>query len=639
MFKKLLIPCLLGVVVAAPVRVAAISPEQLLPADAIAVFTIPDWNRASAYHVESPLGKLWTEPGLRPFKENFLERFKSEFLVPMEREMGVKLSDYADLPQGQLTVAYIGEREEPQSKGGIIFILDSKDKKEVLTSRLAELRRKWVDGGKQVKTDHLRGTEITTLRFAKSDLSQTLQRIFPDGEEEDEEDSRDGADASDLEENGELMEIHFGISGSLLLISNKTVAMEKVLARQSGGQLPSLMENTRFQSNYHARFRDALAFGWVHFEPVYEAITRLAGETTPSLENPMMARPDQLLGALGLGKVTTLAMALKGDREGSFLELFAGAPENQRDGILKLLAPESKEAVPPPFIPADAVKFSRYRIDGQKAWATVEAMLTRISPEMGGLLQFLMANAGKDQDPNFDLKRSLIGNLGDDFIVFEKKQGSPNPSDAQNPPSLYLMGSPNPESLAAAMKTAVSILPMVIPGVEVNERAFLGRKLYSVPLPPMQLNPEEAPVNRSLHFAASASYVASSMDLPMLEEFLRGSQTGQTLRETAGLTEAAQKVGGMSTGFFGFENQRESVRATMEVLKKVGGGLDGWMSFGAGQLSGRDLEGDVEEWFDFSLLPDAEAVARYFSFLVYSGTATADGISWKFYTPVPRSLR
>jgi serine protease Do len=636
MLKKIVGYCLLGSILALPFRASASAPEQLLPADTIAVFTVPDWIKAASYHTESPLGKLWNEPALRPFKENFLKQFRAEMLAPLERELGVKAGDYADLIQGQLTVAYVGDRENSGSKNGLVFILDARDKKEELSARLAELKRKWVDSGKQIKTEEVRGAEITTIRFAKSDLTRSLQRVFGEGEEGEEP---TGETNSGEEEKEETLEVHVGISGSHLLVANKMSPLEKVLARQGGAQIAGLLENPQFQSNYQARFRDALAFGWVHFQPVYEAILRQANQAEEPQEPPMMVSPDRVLSALGLGKVEALALSLNGDREGSFVEMFVGLPENQREGLLRLFAPEAKEATPPPFIPADAVKFSRYRIDGQKAWSTVESMLTRISPEMGGLLQFLLANAGKDQDPNFDLKRSLIGNLGDDFIVFEKKPGSLNAEDLQDPPSLFLVGSPNPENLAAALKTAVSILPLVIPGVEVNERPFLGRKLYSVPLATTQLDPDAEPINKSFHFAASASYLASSTDLPLLEEFLRGDQSGQTLRETAGLTEAAQKVGGMSTGFFGFENQRETVRINVEALKQAGSGLDGLMMFGAGQLSGRDLDSEVKEWLDFSLLPEAEAIARYFTFVVYSGTATAEGISWKFYSPVPRNLR
>src|SRR5260370_1948085 len=76
----------------------------------------------------------------------------------------------------------------------------------------------------------------------------------------------------------------------------------------------------------------------------------------------------------------------------------------------------------------------------------------------------------------------------------------------------------------------------------------------------------------TLSSAASGSYVALSTDPATLEEFLRGNSE-KSLRETPGLAEAAQKVGGMGTGLFGYENQNETVHAALDILKKESGSL------------------------------------------------------------------
>jgi len=57
------------------------------------------------------------------------------------------------------------------------------------------------------------------------------------------------------------------------------------------------------------------------------------------------------------------------------------------------------------------VKFTRWRLDLPKAWATLESTLTEAIPQAAGFIKLIVDNAGKDKDPNFDLRKNLIANL------------------------------------------------------------------------------------------------------------------------------------------------------------------------------------------------------------------------------------
>ncbi len=46
-----------------------------------------------------------------------------------------------------------------------------------------------------------------------------------------------------------------------------------------------------------------------------------------------------------------------------------------------------------------------------------------------------------------------------------------------------------------------------------------------------------------------------------------------------------------------------------------------------------------EQWFDFSLLPAWETVAKYFYFTVYGGNGGPQGLSYKVFSPTPPALR
>src|SRR5207249_1977111 len=126
---------------------------------------------------------------------------------------------------------------------------------------------------------------------------------------------------------------------------------------------------------------------------------------------------EKLLTATGLAALKTMAFNYQNSNEGSVFQVFLGVPASGRSGIFKLLAGEPKEYNPPAFVPADAVKFQRWRLDGQKAWATLEKIMNDVSPQLMNSLNFILDTAtatAKDKDPSFDVRKNFIGNLGDD---------------------------------------------------------------------------------------------------------------------------------------------------------------------------------------------------------------------------------
>ncbi len=102
---------------------------------------------------------------------------------------------------------------------------------------------------------------------------------------------------------------------------------------------------------------------------------------------------------------------------------------------------------------------------------------------------------------------------------------------------------------------------------------------------------------------------------------------------TAGLIDAAQHVGGAGGGLFGYQNQRETMRTAFETAKSSR--TDAAAQMLAAQSN---LFGLLYKSADFSLLPDYGKVSKYFYFSVYSGSANADGISYKAFAPRPPGL-
>jgi hypothetical protein len=615
-------------------------PDKLLPADTVAMVTIADYQQAKKSSDKFALARLWKDEAMKPFREKFMTKFKEDLVVPLEREFGVKFADYKDLCQGQITLAFM-PRTGGQTDSGMLLLIDTKDKAGVLKTNLAALKQKWIDSGKVAKTDKIRDVEFTTLVYSSGDLSKTLDKVLPSPKKDKEEEE----EAEEEKKPAKKVEWLVGQSDSLLIVGSSAKDIEKILIRQAGGAVPALAEHGPFAANYGTLFRDTPTYGWVNLKAIVDLISakpkeedKAAEKDEEDAEAPAIDET-KLMSALGLGGLQSLAFAVKDSNEGSLATFTITAPEASRRGIARILSHEARDASPPPFVPADVVKFTRWRIDLPKAFASLESMLVDINPAYAGIIKLFVDNAGKDKDPNFDLRKNLIANLGDDLIIYEKK-----PKEATldgNAPTVYLVSSPRAEQMAAAVKAVTAFLPTP---PRLKEREFLGRTVYTVNLPPSGGQPgsreRRAPSEpRVLSYAASGSYVVFSTDTPLLEEYLRANEA-RALRETTGLAQAAEQVGGMGTGLFGFENQQESMRVLFEALKKDTASIEDLLS---GSQFGRQLDTDEDkkfkEWFDLSLLPNFDKVSKYFGIAVWSGAVSTDGLTFRWFAPTPAGMK
>lgn len=611
---------------------ATLPPEKLLPGDTLVMFTVPDLDRAQAASHDLAAAQLWRDAAMKPFVDKFTAKWKADVLTPLERELGVKLTDYSGLAHGQFTFAVTqnGWTGQKDAEPGVLLLLDSKDQAAQLTKLLADLKRKWTDSGKQLRAEKIRDVEFITLLNAGEEITKSLEKAFP---------GRAPNQGGDDAKKGKSSLI-IGQSGSLLLVGNQAKALEQVLIRQSGGQAPALAEVPAYEANHSALFRDATAYGWIHFKPILAAVkAQLAQAGAAGADNPLGVKPDKILEAVGLNGLQTVAFQMRQSPEGTDASVFIGAPENGRKGLFKMLVADAKESSPPPFVAADATQFFRVRLDLPKLWATLETMLTEISPQVGMLVQMSLANAGKDKDPNFDLKKQFIGNLGNDLISYQKAPRSAKLADLSSPPTLFLLASPNADQVLNSLKVALS---MINPA-PLKEREFLGRKIHSLTVTP-ETEVDGLPVERSFSFATSGGYLAMSADAAMLEEYLRNAGTqGKPLADVPGLKEAAQRIGGLGTGWFGYEHQGEVARVVLNAVKQDPNYFDKLLAGAvANPLAGAALAGPLKglkDWFDFTALPDYGKIAKFFYFIVQTGSANAEGLTFKAFSPTPPELR
>src|ERR1700749_3942691 len=136
--------------------------EKLLPDDTLLVLTTPDFTKMRDIYHTSPQTQFWNDAAMKPFKEKFLAKMHEDLIQPLEHDLGVDFNDYTNLPQGQITFA-ITQNGWPTTDGqqpGMLFLLDTKDKNDQLKKNLVDLRKKWGDAGKTVRTEKIRNIDF-----------------------------------------------------------------------------------------------------------------------------------------------------------------------------------------------------------------------------------------------------------------------------------------------------------------------------------------------------------------------------------------------------------------------------------------------------------------------------------------------
>ena len=167
---------------ATPVRAAIPPAENLLPSDTLLLITVPDFSTLRAAGKQSPQWLFWNDAAMKPFHDKFMAKWNEKLVAPLERDLGVKFSDFTGLPQGQLTLAVTqngwtgGDGPAP----GVLLLLDAKGRSDLLKTNLAALRKKWADAGKPMHNETIRGISFPSCRFRAMTFRQRSPVFSPD---------------------------------------------------------------------------------------------------------------------------------------------------------------------------------------------------------------------------------------------------------------------------------------------------------------------------------------------------------------------------------------------------------------------------------------------------------------------------
>jgi hypothetical protein len=582
---------------------AAIPPaEDLLPQDTVAVFTVPDVDALLAAGMKSPTALLMDDPAMKPFRDKFMGKFEAEILKPARKEMGMPLQKALALPKGQFTIAVTadGAQADDETLPAVIVLIDVKDNEELLKENIAKI----IKGRKEIRTKRIEGIDFV---------------VFCYGEEQD------------------RRSLYFARYESLVIAGNSAHALGIVAANLAGGDQPCLADAPNFASDRKSHFAaDPLYFGWLDARGFVDASKRIAkpdmkeADEDPEISDKIDGladfgidsvfsgiEMDKVITATGIGGLKSISLATFDHPEGFFNSFHINVPESTRSGLFKMLALPSKDASIPDFVPADATTFVRSRQDLKQIWQQLQDIASGISPDasekINGMIEMINTLVATS-DPDFDFRKSLIENLGDDTIVYTSQEGE-----------IMLVAVNDSDSF---IKGLLGLSLFATPSQEgaPEPREFLGHKIHTIHLGDGMKPEEDGGEPAAIHFSSAAGYLAISDKSAMIEEYIRNTQTKpKGLRDMPGIAAASLHVGGTNSGYFSYENQAVTLCTVFEMVKSP--------------MIGALVPCDLSEWLDFSLLPEPESVAKYYGISVSSARADENGITWETYSANPMQTR
>jgi hypothetical protein len=203
------------------------------------------------------------------------------------------------------------------------------------------------------------------------------------------------------------------VDGVWVISAEKERVFATIDAVKQGGVDAALGKSERFLRT-RERARDAQGLFYVNFPVIYPAlrdavtVAKAKGVGT----NPMGLDPETVFAALGLDALGECYLALRIDDTQT--HLYGGLVYAEARGLLKMLAYQPGAAVQPDWIPAKWPSVSTARFSISKAYEGLEELLEAVSPMLSGMVQGQIR--GLNKNLHIDLKRDLIGSIGDDLV-------------------------------------------------------------------------------------------------------------------------------------------------------------------------------------------------------------------------------
>jgi hypothetical protein len=304
----------------------------------------------------------------------------------------------------------------------------------------------------------------------------------------------------------------WAIAGGVFYVSpSKDFLQQTLAAARQGGHDNALGKSDGFMQ-MRRRAGDAQLILYANLKAMYPAAQKAIAEQKEAKsagQTPAMSPfdPTTILHALGLDAANEFYLTAHVGETST--DINSGFTYSERRGLTKLA--EYTEGAPPrpQFVPGKCFSVLSVRGSVKNFYATFENMLNDISPIFAGMYQGYLKSF--NDRLGIDLKRDLIGNLGDQLIVASALDDAA-PEDApldQRLKQLWAISLENDPAFTAAMESLKRGLYGEAADKVFEKRAYLGHNIYTFapPQPPEAEGAPPRPAGQAFSYAVADHWV------------------------------------------------------------------------------------------------------------------------------------
>jgi len=572
---------------------------RLVPPETVLLVEVDNFSQLKAQFEKTNFYKLYNAPVMAAFVEDFKNKWR-EKARELDDEIARAIIDADVLPSGRAAVALVlNEQTMDAEKPPFLFIIQWGEKITKIKESVDKMVKKAVEDGLHTKSEDYRGVSIKTI-------------IGEDGSRR-----------------------NYCFIDDCLLESLNLDVLKFVIAHIKGASSPTLADDTDYATAARATGPHHDIDFYINIKQIIK--TTLAEDTTGQAKTT--------IANLGFDNVTSLAGSIGVSRSvgsccnGKALLKINGG----KKGIFKMLEPESAALRAPQFIPASACSVTFFNLDIKKAYDELGNILERFSAQAASVIYMPLLPASPDGEPGLELKRDIIDYLGSQIIIAQSINKKPFPANL-TPTETYFALAVNDRK---ALEKSLSLLHSRVLATNKPDarRQLLGHTIYLVSLPALQFltgrgAPTQSPPAPAAPQMPTFAFTVTNTHLILgaestVERAIRVlSSTNAAPMSSARWFTLSQSAIPSTVGLASLQDNTASGELSWRMMKGIdkGKSKDSSNSISIGMSSNLGLIFSPRglDLFNFSLLPEFDAVRKYFGLSAFYGISRPDGFFFEF---------
>jgi hypothetical protein len=572
---------------------------KLLPPETILLVNVEDFNQTQQRFEKTSFYRLYKDPAMTAFVTDAKDKWREK--SPQQSNKIVQaILDAGVLPEGRVAVALVTDEQNKEANEPIVLFITQWGKQlPKITEAVEKEVKELIEAGSHQKGENYRGVNIKTV--TKEDSTAVSYCFFKD----------------------------------CLIGATNVDVLKFTIAHIKGASIATLADD----SDYTTTLKTTGPYHDIDFYVNIKQIIKTAvahdasGEVQTTIDN------------LGLDNITAFGCSVSFSRQagsscgGAALLKINGA----KKGICRMLEVESATFKVPRFIPASTCLVTFINLNIKKAYDELYSILYNSDPSLATALQTPLLPPSPDGEPGVELKRDIIEHLGSQIVL---AQSINKPFSIGSAPiaSLVALSVSNRGALEKSLSYLHSML--IAPDKPDSKRELLGYTIYLfdfsslLPKPPptkatplatpeasmQQPVPKAPPQTPAMAFTVTDTHLILGSE-SAVEKAIRTLSSSESawVGSSKWFTSARGGIPSV-VGLAGVEDSAASNESFWWMLKQgrnISGTSFGPVSFAFGS---RGLNASINP----ALLPEFDAVRKYFGSSTLYGVSRADGFFFKF---------